>query len=118
MSGGLESSPLFSYLTGRRIRWISGYRNRIRSLGIPYSELISFRSRNTGQTSSKDDFKTVCTFNQSNMTSEIVRFINNYISQESIRLKQYQVSSKELNELKQRKLTTTTSIRRVQIKSK
>jgi len=52
------------------------------------------------------------------MTSEIVRFINNYISQESIRLKQYQVSSKELNELKQRKLTTTTSIRRVQIKSK
>jgi len=56
----------------------------------------------------KDDFKTVCTFNQSNMTSEIVRFINNYISQESIRLKQYQVSSKELNELKQRKLTTPT----------
>ena len=56
----------------------------------------------------KDDFKTVCTFNQSNMTSEIVRFINNYISQESIRLKQYQVSSKELNELKQRKLTPPT----------
>lgn len=56
----------------------------------------------------KDDFKTVCTFNQSTMTSEIVRFINNYISQESTRLKQYQVSSKELNELKHRKLTTPT----------
>ena len=54
----------------------------------------------------KDDFKTVCTFNQSTMTSEIVRFINNYISQEHIKLKQYQISSKELNELKQRKLTT------------
>ena len=38
----------------------------------------------------KDDFKTVCTFNQSTMTSEVVRFINNYISQESSRLKQYQ----------------------------
>ena len=54
----------------------------------------------------KDDFKTVCTFNQSTMTSEIVRFINNYISQEHIKLKQYQISSKEINELKQRKLTT------------
>ncbi len=56
----------------------------------------------------KDDFKTVCTFNQSTMTSEIVRFINNYISQEHIKLKQYQISSKELNELKQRKLTPKT----------
>mgnify|MGYP004001652351 CR=1 FL=1 len=54
----------------------------------------------------KDDFKTVCTFNQSTMTSEVVRFINNYISQESSRLKQYQQTSKEINELKQRKLTT------------
>ena len=54
----------------------------------------------------KDDFKTVCTFNQSTMTSEIVRFINTYISQEGIRLKQYQQTSNEINELKQRKLTT------------
>jgi hypothetical protein len=54
----------------------------------------------------KDDFKTVCTFNQSTMTSEIVRFINSYISQEGIRLKQYQQTSNEINELKQRKLTT------------
>ena len=54
----------------------------------------------------KDDFKTVCTFNKSTMTSEVVRFINNYISQESSRLKQYQQTSKEINELKQRKLTT------------
>ena len=54
----------------------------------------------------KDDFKTVCTFNQSTMTSEIVRFINTYISQEGSRLKQYQQTSNEINELKQRKLTT------------
>ena len=54
----------------------------------------------------KDDFKTVCTFNQSTMTSEIVRFINTYISQEGNRLKQYQQTSNEINELKQRKLTT------------
>ena len=53
----------------------------------------------------KDDFKTVCTFNQSTMTSEIVRFINTYISQEGSRLKQYQQTSNEINELKQRKLT-------------
>ena len=54
----------------------------------------------------KDDFHTVCKFNQSTMTSEIVRFINTYISQEGIRLKQYQQTSNEINELKQRKLTT------------
>ena len=54
----------------------------------------------------KNDFKTVCTFNQSTMTSEIVRFINTYISQEGSRLKQYQQTSNEINELKQRKLTT------------
>ena len=57
----------------------------------------------------KDDFKTVCTFNQSTMTSEIVRFINTYISQEGIRLKQYQQTSNEINELKQRKLNSFTS---------
>ena len=54
----------------------------------------------------KDDFHTVCKFNQSTMTSEIVRFINTYISQEGSRLKQYQQTSNEINELKQRKLTT------------
>ena len=54
----------------------------------------------------KDDFKTVCTFNQSTMTSELVRFINNYISSENTRFKSYHMTSKELNELKQRKLTT------------
>ena len=58
----------------------------------------------------KDDFKTVCTFNQSTMTSEVVRFINNYISQESTRLKQYQQSSKEINELKQSKLSSKTPV--------
>ena len=52
----------------------------------------------------KEDFKTVCMFNQSTMTSEVVRFINHYISQEGSRLKQYQQTSKEINELKQRKL--------------
>ena len=46
------------------------------------------------------------------MTSEIVRFINNYISQEHIKLKQYQISSKELNELKQRKLSSKPPVQR------
>ena len=54
----------------------------------------------------KDDFHTVCKFNQTSMTSELVRFINNYISSENTRFKSYQMTSKELNELKQRKLTT------------
>ncbi len=54
----------------------------------------------------KHDFHTVCKFNQTSMTSELVRFINKYISEESSRLKQYQISSRELNELKQRKLST------------
>jgi hypothetical protein len=62
----------------------------------------------------KDDFKTVCTFNQSTMTSEIVRFINTYISQEGNRLKQYQQTSNEINELKQRKLTTKPPIQQPQ----
>ena len=62
----------------------------------------------------KDDFKTVCTFNQSTMTSEIVRFINTYISQEGSRLKQYQQTSNEINELKQRKLTTKPPIQQPQ----
>ena len=54
----------------------------------------------------KDDFHTVCKFNQTSMTSELVRFIKNYISSENTRFKSYQMTSKELNELKQRKLTT------------
>ena len=58
----------------------------------------------------KHDFHTVCKFNQTSMTSELVRFINKYISEESTRLKQYQVSSRELNELKQRKLSSKTPV--------
>ena len=54
----------------------------------------------------KHDFHTVCKFNHTSMTSELVRFINKYISEESSRLKQYQISSRELNELKQIKLST------------
>jgi hypothetical protein len=38
------------------------------------------------------------------MTSEIVRFMNQYISNESKRFKSYQVESKEINDLKRQKL--------------
>ena len=55
----------------------------------------------------KSDFNTICKLNCTTMTSELVRFINNYISQENVRFKSYQVDSKEINELKQRKLTPT-----------
>jgi hypothetical protein len=34
------------------------------------------------------------------MTSEIVRFMNQYISDESKRFKSYQIESKEINDLK------------------
>jgi hypothetical protein len=54
----------------------------------------------------KNDFHTICRLKQSSMTGEIVRLVTNYISQESNKFKQYQISSKELQELKQRKLTT------------
>ena len=54
----------------------------------------------------KNDFHTICKLKQSSMTGEIVRLVTNYISQESNKFKQYQISSKELQELKQRKLTT------------
>jgi hypothetical protein len=55
----------------------------------------------------KHDFHTICRLKQSSMTGEIVRLVTNYISQENTKLKQYQISSRELNELKQRKLTKT-----------
>ena len=54
----------------------------------------------------KHDFHTICRLKQSSMTGEIVRLVTNYISQENTKLKQYQISSRELNELKQRKLST------------
>jgi len=37
----------------------------------------------------KDDFYTVCKVNQSSMTSEIVRFMNHFISEEVEKFKQY-----------------------------
>lgn len=50
----------------------------------------------------KDDFYTVCKVNQSSMTSEIVRFMNNFISDEVERFKQNSVNTQEINEFKQR----------------
>jgi hypothetical protein len=38
------------------------------------------------------------------MTSEIVRFMNQYISSESKRFKSYQIESKEINDLKRQRL--------------
>jgi hypothetical protein len=66
------------------------------------STLTSFKIPNQ----IKDDFHTVCKLNQSSMTSEIVRLVTHFISSENTRLKSYQLTSKEINELKQRKLTT------------
>ena len=60
----------------------------------------------------KHDFHTVCKFNQTSMTSELVRFINKYISEENTRLRQYQISSRELNELKERKLSSKPPVQR------
>jgi hypothetical protein len=42
------------------------------------------------------------------MTSEIVRFMNKYISDESKRFKTYQIESKEINDLKRQKLNQPT----------
>jgi len=50
----------------------------------------------------KDDFYTVCKVNQSSMTSEIVRFMNHFISEEVEKFKQNRVNTKEINEFKQR----------------
>ena len=68
------------------------------------STLTSFKIPNQ----IKDDFHTVCKLNQSSMTSEIVRLVTHFISSENTRLKSYQLTSKEINELKQRKLTPPT----------
>jgi hypothetical protein len=53
----------------------------------------------------KNDFHTICQLKQSSMTGEIVRLVTNYISQESNKFKTYQLTSQELNELKQKKLS-------------
>ena len=66
------------------------------------STLTSFKIPNQ----IKGDFYTVCKLKQSSMTSEIVRLVTHFISSENTRLKSYQLTSKEINELKQRKLTT------------
>ena len=60
------------------------------------STLTSFKIPNQ----IKDDFHTVCKLNQSSMTSEIVRLVTHFISSENTRLKSYQLTSKEINELK------------------
>ena len=52
----------------------------------------------------KDDFMATCKLNCTSMTSEIVRFMNQYISGESKRFKQYQIESKEINNLKRERL--------------
>ena len=52
----------------------------------------------------KDDFMTTCKLNCTSMTSEIVRFMNQYISDESQRFKTYQIESKEINNLKKKRL--------------
>jgi len=50
----------------------------------------------------KDDFYTVCKVNQSSMTSEIVRFMRNFIVDEVETFKQNRVNDKEINEFKRR----------------
>ena len=52
----------------------------------------------------KNDFMTTCKLNCTTMTSEIVRFMNKYISDENKRFKSYQIDSQEINELKRRRL--------------
>ena len=55
----------------------------------------------------KDDFMTTCKLNCTSMTSEIVRFMSKYISDENQRFKEYQLDSKEINNLKRQKLNQT-----------
>ena len=55
----------------------------------------------------KEDFMTTCKLNCTSMTSEIVRFMSQYISDECKRFKSYQIESKEINDLKKRKLNQT-----------
>ncbi len=64
------------------------------------TKLLNFRV--TDQV--KDDFMTTCKLNCTNMTSEIVRFMGKYISDENQRFKQYQIESKEINNLKRERL--------------
>ena len=52
----------------------------------------------------KDDFMTTCKLNCTTMTSEIVKFMSKYISDESQRFKQYQIESREINNLKRERL--------------
>ena len=52
----------------------------------------------------KDDFQTVCRLNCTTMTSELVRFITIFISDENKRFQSYKIESKEINELKRNKL--------------
>ena len=52
----------------------------------------------------KNDFMTTCKLNCTSMTSEIVRFMNQYISNENKRFKQCQIESKEINNLKKQRL--------------
>jgi len=59
-------------------------------------------------TNVKDDFQTVCRLNCTSMTSELVRFINTFISTENKRFKSYKIESKEINELKRKKLDKPT----------
>lgn len=50
----------------------------------------------------KNDFHMVCKVNQTSMTSELVRFINKYISEEVQKFKQIKVDRKEINEFERR----------------
>jgi len=52
----------------------------------------------------KNDFHTICQINRSTITSEFVRFMKSFISDENKRFKSYQIESKEINELKRNKL--------------
>jgi len=47
---------------------------------------------------------TTCKLNCTTMTSEIVKFMSKYISDESQRFKQYQIESREINNLKRERL--------------
>jgi len=56
----------------------------------------------------KNDFQTVCRLNCTSMTSELVRFINTFVLDESKRMKSYKIESKEINKLKRNKLDRPT----------
>jgi len=52
----------------------------------------------------KNDFHTICQINRSTITSEFVRFMKAFISDENKRFQTYQVESQQINELKRKKL--------------